>query len=134
MKTFLLSLFITITSITFSQSSYSDFNISMNTYNQSNPYMVMNTNTPKLGLNINTNTRVSLGGYGYNDSSIPLGVGMMLGGATFITAGLLTVPDYDVGPNGETQTKPFWRQGARMLAVMTGAGLFTAGIVISISR
>lgn len=80
---------------------------------------------------LNTQTK----SYSYRDeSSIPLPVGMMLGGATFITAGLLTVPDYSVGPNGETQTKPFFRQGARMMAIMTGAGVFTAGVVISIAR
>lgn len=69
-----------------------------------------------------------------NESAIPLPVGMMLGGAAFMTAGFLTTPDYSVGPNGETQTKPFFRQGARMLAIMSGAGFFTAGVVISIAR
>jgi hypothetical protein len=59
---------------------------------------------------------------------------MMIGGSAFIVAGLLTVPDYDVLDDGTTQTKPFWRQGARMLSIVTGGGLITAGIIVSLSR
>jgi len=69
----------------------------------------------------------------YGEPSLPLGPSMMIGGAAFVVAGLLTVPDYDVLEDGTTQTKPFWRQGARMLAIVTGGGLFTAGIIISLN-
>jgi hypothetical protein len=132
MKKVLFTLFVMLSLFGNTQTSYADMQISVNTYTPSNPYVIASVERPTINLNLTSSTR--LVSYGYNDSKIPLGVGMMLGGVTFVTAGLLTIPDYDVGPNGETQTKPFWRQGARMLAVMTGAGLFKAGIVISISR
>ncbi len=69
----------------------------------------------------------------YGEPSLPLGPSMMIGGTAFVVAGLLTVPDYDVLEDGTTQTKPFWRQGARMLAIVSGGGLFTAGIIISLN-
>lgn len=62
-----------------------------------------------------------------------IGVGMIGGGAMFIVGGLLTIPDYNVGPNGETITKPFFKQGARMLAIMTGGVCLTTGVIISLN-
>jgi len=38
----------------------------------------------------------------YGEPSLPLGPSMMIGGAAFVVAGLLTVPDYDVLEDGTT--------------------------------
>jgi len=74
-------------------------------------------------LNLNTS-------YGYpEESNMPIGVGMMLGGATFIVAGLLTPPSYIGGST--TEMKPFFQQ-AKIWPILTGALVFTGGIVISI--
>jgi len=70
----------------------------------------------------------------YNNNNGSIGVGMMSGGALFVTAGLLTVPDYEMTDNGEIKTKPFFRQGARMLSIVTGSALFVTGIVVTIGR
>jgi hypothetical protein len=70
----------------------------------------------------------------YNEPNGSIGLGLISGGALFMTAGFLTVPDYETQPNSTTTTKPFFRQGARMMAIMTGAVCLTTGIVISIGR
>ena len=70
----------------------------------------------------------------YNDRSGSIGLGLISGGALFMTAGFLTVPDYETQPNGTTTTKPFFRQGARMLSIVTGSALFVTGIVVTIGR
>ena len=121
MKTLLLSAFLTLTSFLYCQDSFG------------NADLYTGSSIPQINLHLEMNVSQSKS-YGYNESHMPLGLGMMLGGAVFTTAGLLTVPDYEVGPNGETVTKPFFRQGARMMAIMTGAGVFTAGCIISIGR
>lgn len=70
--------------------------------------------------------------YGYdNQSNIPIGVGMMLGGATFIVAGALTPPSYVGGST--TEKKPFIQQ-AKLWPILTGALVFTGGIAISIGN
>jgi len=84
-------------------------------------------------INLNLQTQSKYSTYGRNNQG-SLGVGLMGGGAMFIAAGLLTVPDYNVGPNGETITKPFFKQGARMLAIMTGGICITTGVIILIGR
>jgi hypothetical protein len=55
----------------------------------------------------------------------------MLGGATFIVAGLLTPPSYVGGST--TERKPFFQQ-AKIWPILSGALVFTGGIVISIGR
>lgn len=56
---------------------------------------------------------------------------MMLGGATFIAAGLLTTPTYVGGST--TEKKPFIQQGGRSFAIITGGIILSVGCVISIS-
>jgi hypothetical protein len=121
MKKLLTFLFLTLLFTTYSQDSYDNY---------LTPSYTFQTKTFDTDSKINLNLSASPH-YG-NEPSFPLGLGMILGGSTFIVAGLLTVPDYEVAPDGTTKTKPFWRQGARMLAIVSGAGVLTAGVVISI--
>ncbi len=87
-------------------------------------------NNPKTNLNIGLSQRYKSQ---YSEPSFPKGPAFILGGSVMALAGFLTVPDYYTSPSGEIVTKPFFRQGARMLAIMTGAILTTVGIVITIS-
>lgn len=56
--------------------------------------------------------------------SMPIGPGMMIGGATFIVAGLLTPPTI-VGTS-TTQKQPIYKQ-IRMLPILTGTIVLTIG-------
>jgi hypothetical protein len=57
--------------------------------------------------------------------NVPIGPSMMVGGAAFIVAGLLTSPFME----GKTTTpKPFWKQGPRTAAVVSGSVVFVVGI------
>ena len=63
-----------------------------------------------------------------NDSP-RIGPIVMLGGAVFCLAGILTTPNQ----NSDCSVKPFMQQTGRALTVITGGVVFTAGIVITIS-
>lgn len=64
------------------------------------------------------------------ESRFPVGVGMMMGGAVLTTAGLLT-PPLMVG-GSTTQKQPFYKQGGRAAAIVSGALVFTIGVGVSI--
>jgi len=66
----------------------------------------------------------------YNQKHIPVGPFVMLGGCAMALAGYLTVPPYEAN---STQYKPFFKQGGRMLAIMTGGGLFVVGATVTIA-
>lgn len=66
------------------------------------------------------------------ESNFPLGPAIMLGGSSFILAGVLTTPIYVGGST--TVKQPFFKQGGRMLAIMTGLTLTTVGVVITIGN
>lgn len=63
-------------------------------------------------------------------SRFPMGVGMMLGGAVLTTAGLLT-PPLMVG-GSTTQKQPFYKQGGRAAAIVSGVLVFTIGVGVTI--
>lgn len=56
---------------------------------------------------------------------------MMLGGTAFIVAGALTVPTYVGGST--TEKKPFFKQGGRSLAILSGGLVLSIGCVVSLS-
>jgi len=66
----------------------------------------------------------------YNEKYLPVGPMIMLGGGVMALAGYLTIPPYEAT---STQPKPFFQQGGRMLAIMTGGGLFLVGTTITIA-
>lgn len=66
----------------------------------------------------------------YNQKHIPVGPFVMLGGCAMALAGYLTVPPYEAN---STQYKPFFKQGGRMLAIMTGGSLFVVGATVTIA-
>ena len=75
--------------------------------------------------------KVSYSSSQYNSSgNMPVGVGMMIGGTSFIVAGLLTPPTYVGGST--TEKKPFYQQ-PKFLPILSGALFFTIGIGVSIS-
>lgn len=65
------------------------------------------------------------------EPKLPIGIGMLLGGGAFMTAGLLTSPTYVGGST--TERKPFFQQPG-MLPIVSGALLMTGGIVITLGR
>jgi hypothetical protein len=58
--------------------------------------------------------------------NMSVGPGMMIGGATFVAAGLLTPPFMVAGST--TQKKPFYQQGPRAAAIISGSIVFVVGI------
>jgi len=75
--------------------------------------------------------KVSYSSSQYNSSgNMPVGVGMMIGGTSFIVAGLLTPPTYVGGST--TEKKPFYQQ-PKFLPILSGSLFFTIGIGVSIS-
>lgn len=64
--------------------------------------------------------------------TFPIGPGMMLGGAILTTAGLLT-PPLMVG-GSTTQKQPFYKQGVRAAAIVSGALVFTIGVGVTLSN
>lgn len=122
-----------------------------NAYGQSSYMMsddISYNTTTEIDLHIdNIQLTTSTKSYGYGETTIGIGPGMMLGGAAFILAGALTVPDYEcisnTGIDGggsagyhyngcTLQPKPFFKQGARMLAIVSGGVLVSVGIVVSL--
>lgn len=65
-----------------------------------------------------------------NQSNVPIGPIMMLGGASFIAAGLLTPPTMVGGST--TQKKPFLQQMHRVLPVATGSIFLVVGAGFSL--
>jgi hypothetical protein len=59
-------------------------------------------------------------------SNFPVGTGMMIGGAAIFVAGVLTPPIMVGGST--TQKQPFYKQGARALAMVSGSVVFTIGV------
>jgi len=62
-----------------------------------------------------------------------MGLGMILGGAVFTTAGLLTGDVTEENKYGEIVPKPFYKQGAKALAITSGAFLIGCGIIVVIN-
>lgn len=58
--------------------------------------------------------------------TLKVGTGMMIGGAAIFVAGVLT-PPLMVG-GSTTQKQPFYKQGARSLAMVSGSVVFTIGV------
>jgi hypothetical protein len=61
-----------------------------------------------------------------------IGFGMMLGGAAIATAGLCTGSVTEENKYGEIVPKPFYKQGAKALAIASGGALFVGGIIIAL--
>ena len=61
-----------------------------------------------------------------------MGFGMMLGGAALATAGLCTGSVTEENKYGEIVPKPFYKQGAKALAIASGGALFVGGIIIAL--
>lgn len=70
--------------------------------------------------------------YDSRGNSINIGPPMMLGGVSLFAAGILT-PPLMVG-GSTTQKQPFYKQGGRALAMVSGALVFTVGVGISIGN
>lgn len=60
-----------------------------------------------------------------NQPNMRMGPAMILGGASFIAAGLLTSPFME---GSSTTPKPFWKQGPRTAAVVSGSIVFVVGV------
>ena len=58
--------------------------------------------------------------------TLKVGAGMMIGGSVLFIAGALT-PPLMVG-GSTTQKQPFYKQGARALAMVSGGIVFTIGV------
>jgi hypothetical protein len=81
--------------------------------------------TPKINLHLSNSKNIL-----DNSRDVRVGPIMVLGGASFIAAGILTTPFYVGGST--TQKKPFFQQGPRMLAILSGAGVMVVGFGFSI--
>ena len=79
---------------------------------------------PKQGITLNLPTSYT--------PTLQVGPGMIIGGAILTTAGLLT-PPLMVG-GSTTQKQPFYKQGARAAAIVSGSLVFTIGVGITISN
>lgn len=66
----------------------------------------------------------------YNQKEPVVGPLIMLGGGVMALAGYLTIPPYQAN---STQPKPFFQQGGRMVAIMTGATTFLVGATFTIA-
>lgn len=65
-------------------------------------------------------------------SNFPVGPGMMIGGTALFIAGALT-PPLMVG-GSTTQKQPFYKQGGRAAAMVSGALVFTIGVGVTIGN
>lgn len=61
-----------------------------------------------------------------------LGLGMMLGGTAFVVAGAVTGPVTQETETGQIVPKPFYQQGAKALAIVSGGVLICTGIIITL--
>jgi hypothetical protein len=66
-----------------------------------------------------------------HDVYIHPGVGCMLGGGMFMLLAM-TTPNEGHFVNGKYEQKPFFTQPAHALAFVTGAVIFSAGVVVTI--
>lgn len=69
--------------------------------------------------------------YGIQVSS-SMGLGMILGGTAFVVAGVCTTPVTEENKYGEIVPKPFYKQGAKALAIVSGGMLIGGGIIIAL--
>jgi hypothetical protein len=81
--------------------------------------------TQKFNLHLTSNNILD------RSTTVRTGPIMILGGASFIVAGALTTPTYVGGST--TKKKPFFQQGGRSLAILSGGIVLSVGCVISIS-
>lgn len=103
MKNIVLVLFLIVSSLTFAQLA-----------------------PPKQKINLHLNMLP----YDSRGSSVNIGPPMMIGGAAFLAAGLLT-PPLMVG-GSTTQKQPFFKQGARAAAIITGPVVFVVGAAFTL--
>ena len=61
------------------------------------------------------------------------GYALILGGGLFTVLGVAT-PNEGEFVNGKYQQRPFYKQPAHLLAVITGSALLLTGIVVTIGR
>ena len=114
----ILMLFLTING--FSQSSIN------------NNYLTTTVTSTTMSTNVNLRLNLNSGfgsGYGYNNDT-KVGPYLVLGGASFVLAGLLTRPVYEGGST--TLKKPFYEQ-PRSWVMITGGIIGTVGLVFTIS-
>jgi hypothetical protein len=94
--------------------------ITSNLFGQSNLMSVKSTQTPiKIQSYVPYKT----------ESSLPVGPSMMIGGLTFMAAGLLTQPRN--GGLDEMTKIPLYKQGPRFITILSGGVVFTTGLFIS---
>jgi hypothetical protein len=125
MKNLITAILLLFTTLTYSQTSYIDLkpiNTSSITLSGNGVRTIYNT-----GFRFNFKTRIG------SNVDIRVGIGMMLGGVVFTTAGLLTTSVTEENQYGEIVNKPFWAQGSKMLAITSGVGLFVGGITVTLS-
>ena len=103
MKKLILALFLGVSSLTFAQLA-----------------------PPKQKINLHLNMLP----YDSRGNDIRVGPPMMIGGAAFLAAGLLT-PPLMVG-GSTTQKQPFFKQGARAAAIITGPVVFVVGAAFTL--
>jgi len=125
MKNLITAILLLFTTLTYSQTSYIDLKpINTGSITLSGNGVRTNYNT---GFRFNFKTRIG------SNVNIRVGIGMMLGGVVFTTAGLLTTSVTEENQYGEIVNKPFWAQGSKMLAITSGVGLFVGGITVTLS-
>jgi len=81
--------------------------------------------SPQINLHLESQSK----SYGF-EPEVRSGPGIILGGASFIVAGLLTTPTMVGGST--TERKPFYKQ-VRNLPILIGSITLTTGIVITIT-
>ena len=69
----------------------------------------------------------------YKQMDAHSGYALILGGGLFTILGVAT-PNEGEFVNGKYQQRPFYKQPAHLLAVITGTGLLLTGIVITIGQ
>jgi hypothetical protein len=117
MKNLILTLFLTISTLSFCQLNHFS--------------AVGSSTNMKFDLHLEKSNTFSKSRSSYGESNFPIGPAMMIGGGAFITAGLLTPSTYVGGST--TEKKPFFQQ-PKMLPIVTGALFMCSGVVISIGN
>jgi hypothetical protein len=69
----------------------------------------------------------------HNGAYISPGVALMAGGATFLALSVLT-PNEGEFVDGKYQQRPFYKQPAHLLGAISGAVLFTSGVLITLGE